>query len=1165
MSQLVRAPVRPVSLLALALIAQAGWATPALAAAPTSRGPEVAELRPTIHYEEARAHADDEIAFAPGGRVTVGFTPRGGDHWKVGGVSPRALPAGRLDGRQLRERDNPTSKPKPRPPAAAETPEPSPTPEPSVGPPEAPGPVASEAPSPEPSALPEDVDQPPIDPAAVVAAEPVSWSTTAEHEQSAPSAAVSSSGLQREVFGFLPYWELTDSSTTLDFSKISTIAYFGVGIDAAGNLQKRNSDGTTTVGWSGWTSSRMTSLINTAHEKRTRVVLTVQSFGWTSGQLDRQKRFLGSSTARANLAKQVAAAVRNRGADGVNLDLEPLASGYEDEFVSLVRRIRTELNNVRSGYQLTFDTTGYIGNYPIERATASGGADAIFIMGYDYRTGSSNQVGSVAPLSRTGYDIRETVRAYVTRVPASKLILGVPYYGRAWSTNSDDFHATNISGTKYGASTTVVYSTAIGYLADHGRHYDPTEGVAWTAYKRENCTSTYGCVTPWRQLYIDDAQALRAKYDLVNSNNLRGAGIWALGYDGTRTELWKAIGDKFAPDVKPPRVGIKNVGPVQPNPAFQVAWTGTDVSGIASYDVQVSVNGGSWYTWLSKTPRGSAIYPALDGRGYAFRVRARDPRGNTSAWTATTKWLSSPKLANGGFGRVLADGLSMRKSASTTSSKVGELNSGDIVAITGGPTSAGGYVWHRVTGPIREWGIVGSVQRDVWIATKKDTTKFVTAAPAPNTATVRAVIGKLGIGEAGTAATTNTASALASRAFSPDGDGYKDTLRITWVNARELDSLELRLFEPDGTLAGAVPLSSGRWAEGAQGFTWDGRVDGTRLPNGQYLLALVGSTGGTIYSNPSQTLLRAAQLDVYGIRIDTTSPTLSTSASPTAISPNGDGFADSTALKWSSSESLTGGVKILKGSTVVRSWTVTAKSSGAITWTGKNDAGASVADGAYTFRVHGRDRAGNPVVRDVALKVDRTLRNVGRTPSRFYPQDGDGLKPSSRLSYTLTRSARATLEILRGSTLVRTVYRDRSLAAGTYGWTWNGRNAAGQYVARGSYTLRLTATSTVGTTVVSQKVLADAFRTVLSASTRSSGQKLTVTVAPVEPVRGAPRISLTQDGAAAVTKTGTLLSSGEYRVTFTIAAGGQGTARISVVGTDTSGGTNRSFATVVVQ
>ena len=115
----------------------------------------------------------------------------------------------------------------------------------------------------------------------------------------------------------------------------------------------------------------------------------------------------------------------------------------------------------------------------------------------------------------------------------------MPYYGRAWSTASSTLHAKNISGTKYGASTTVVYGTARQYAADHGKQRDPVEGAAWTAYKRKNCTATYGCVTPWRQIYYDDATALGLKYDLVNRTNLRGAGIWALGYDGTRTELYQ--------------------------------------------------------------------------------------------------------------------------------------------------------------------------------------------------------------------------------------------------------------------------------------------------------------------------------------------------------------------------------------------------------------------------------------------------------------------------------------------------------------------------------------------------------------------------------------------------------------------------------------------------
>ena len=37
--------------------------------------------------------------------------------------------------------------------------------------------------------------------------------------------------LRREVFGFLPYWEL---GTTLDYNTLSTIAYFGVGINVDG-------------------------------------------------------------------------------------------------------------------------------------------------------------------------------------------------------------------------------------------------------------------------------------------------------------------------------------------------------------------------------------------------------------------------------------------------------------------------------------------------------------------------------------------------------------------------------------------------------------------------------------------------------------------------------------------------------------------------------------------------------------------------------------------------------------------------------------------------------------------------------------------------------------------------------------------------------------------
>jgi spore germination protein YaaH/flagellar hook assembly protein FlgD len=493
------------------------------AAAPTApatpRASSAAGLQPTVQYEDAMAHEHDRIAFAPGGRVTVPFQPRESDRWTVDGSAPTALPSGRTSGTFMR--DAPT--------ADAQTTRP----------------VASTAIG---------DDRPYIDPSTVIAADSASWDPASDAPVFAPAARVSPNGLRREVFGFLPYWELADSSTRLDWQKISTVAYFGVGADGTGNLQKKDPDGSLSTGWSGWTSSRMTGVINAAHASGARVVLTVQSFGWTSSGLARQKSLLGSPTYRARLARQIVAAVRDRGADGVNLDFEPIASGYADEFTALVRTVRAGLNRAAKGYQLTFDTTGWIGNYPLAAATAKGGADAVFVMGYDYRGSASTPVGSIAPVGGASYDVSDTIKAYLKEIPASRIILGVPYYGRAWSTSSGALHAKNISGTKYGASASVPYANAVAFAKAYGRRYDPVEGVAWVAYRRENCTAAYGCVKPWRQLYYDDATALRAKYDLVNRLGLRGIGIWALGYDGTRTELYTAIKDKFITDKVPPKI-----------------------------------------------------------------------------------------------------------------------------------------------------------------------------------------------------------------------------------------------------------------------------------------------------------------------------------------------------------------------------------------------------------------------------------------------------------------------------------------------------------------------------------------------------------------------------------------------------------------------------------
>ena len=891
-----------------------------------------------------------------------------------------------------------------------------------------------------------------------------------------PEAAfdlAAASGLRRQVYGFLPYWEVNGASTKLNYNVLSTIAYFSVGATAAGNLKKRDADGTRTTGWGGWTSSSMTSVINAAHRKGTRVVLTVSVFAWTSTQARVQRALLGSSAARANLARQVVAAVRDRGADGVNLDFEPLARGYGNEFVALLRTIRSEFNKVRSGYQVTYDTTAYIGNYPLEASVGRRAADAIFVMGYDYRIGSSSTAGSIDPLSGPSYDLADTVRAYKARVPGSRIILGLPWYGRAWSTATSSPRSRTLSGLKYGYSTPVNYENVLAYAARHGRRWDPVEQSPYVVYRRQNCTSTYGCVTSWRQIWYDDAASLRRRYELVNDYGLRGAGMWALGYDGGHSELYRAIAASFLVDKSAPTAGVRAFAPVQRDEGFIVRWAGKDISRIVSYDVQVSANGGRWKAWRTGTKATSDVFLGRQATGYAFRVRAKDSKGQLGAWNVVSTWTATPRLRVGGFARVTRDGLSYRAGPTTGAARLGSIKAGTIVALTRGPVSRDGYTWYEVTEPIREWSTVSFAEHGVWIAVAKGSSRYVVAATAPNATIVRAGIRRLDFGARGTATAVGTTALMtAVRAFSPNGDRVEDGLWLRWTNSGKLTSIKVNVLRKDGSLVGSRRLPD--VAPGAQEWTWDGRVGGTRVKDGTYLLQLVGIAGSRVYRAPSARPATTEQLAKYGVRVDTVRPVItSASATSQVLSPNRDGVRDTTTLKLGASGGAvrwTATVANVAG-TVIR----TVRGTGArasFTWNGTNDAGRRVADGRYLAALTLYDAAGNPARRTGLLTVDTKAPVVRPATSRSaFSPNRDGSLDTTVLSSTTNEPATGTARVYRGSTLVRSWK-----ITDTTSWraTWNGLRADGSRAPDGVYTLRVRVTDAGGNKgTASKRVVVD--------------------------------------------------------------------------------------------
>lgn len=352
-------------------------------------------------------------------------------------------------------------------------------------------------------------------------------------------------GLSHDVYAFFLPSARDHLLQHADWSVLSTIAYFGVVARKGGNLARRTG-GRVDSRWAAWDGAMMDRIIDKAHATGTNVVLSVTRFAWTAQGRRATERLLENPTARARLAREIAVEVERRDLDGINLDFEPIPSGQSANFVRLVRQVRDRLDRVRPGLDLTVATTGYIANYDVAALTAPGAADAIFIMAYHYNGSWSRRAGSIAPLRRRTYDVTDTVNAYLRHTTPDRIILGVPYYGYVWSTETADVHArARPLSARWGYPGSVTYQSAVRIAAEHGRRWDTIEQGPWVRWQHRACSD---CPRTWRQLYYEDAQSLGRKYDLVKAKGLRGSGIWALGYEGRRRDLERALRNAYRAD-----------------------------------------------------------------------------------------------------------------------------------------------------------------------------------------------------------------------------------------------------------------------------------------------------------------------------------------------------------------------------------------------------------------------------------------------------------------------------------------------------------------------------------------------------------------------------------------------------------------------------------------
>ncbi|HZB97802.1 MAG TPA: DUF4214 domain-containing protein [Candidatus Sulfotelmatobacter sp.] len=342
-----------------------------------------------------------------------------------------------------------------------------------------------------------------------------------------------------EVLGFAQAGEVSsgDWRNDLHLDLLSTVAYFGINVNGDGSFV------TNDFGWQTWGSSQTTDLMNSAHSHGDRLVLTLKAFDTNT-----IASIVGDEGNRQRAISGAINQLSHRGGDGINIDFEGYSSSIASNFTTFMRELQSALNaQLPQSSYLTVDTYGSSaqGGTMMDIKGLSPYVDAFMVMAYDFTSPSSSKAGPTAPMNGYTYTDTSVTNDYLKLVPASQVILGVPYYGYKWSVANNGPQAPT-----QGTGTADTYSDALGDFScaqQLSQHFDNTFLEPWATWyspsTNDPCGGNHGA---WRELYYDNAQSLGYKYDLVNNDHLRGIGIWALGYDSGTNDLWNEISAKFS-------------------------------------------------------------------------------------------------------------------------------------------------------------------------------------------------------------------------------------------------------------------------------------------------------------------------------------------------------------------------------------------------------------------------------------------------------------------------------------------------------------------------------------------------------------------------------------------------------------------------------------------
>ena len=242
---------------------------------------------------------------------------------------------------------------------------------------------------------------------------------------------------------------------------------------------------------------------------------------------DLTTKALASYETRLTMIKQLLSFAEMYNLQGINIDFENVYLKDKDNFTQFVRELTPFLHE--QGLVVSVDVTIRGGSemYSLfaDRRELGKVVDYMMVMTYDEHWGSSPVAGSVASLPWVEKGIVDIMRE--DDVPASKLLLGVPFYARVWTEEWVDGQVKVSSSAKFMSGIQEIIrekNLEPQFLDDVGQHY--------VEYKEGEDTI---------KIWIEDEVSMKARIELVKKYDLAGVASWRRGYE--TPEIWDVIKD----------------------------------------------------------------------------------------------------------------------------------------------------------------------------------------------------------------------------------------------------------------------------------------------------------------------------------------------------------------------------------------------------------------------------------------------------------------------------------------------------------------------------------------------------------------------------------------------------------------------------------------------